>query len=721
MHYKKYISILLLSLSTSIYAQKNFSIQEAVNGMTSTLAVKNMKQLQWVAATDIYSHIVTTDSNKVLVLINPKTFKGADTFCTLTTLNNAMQAIGVPVFADFPAVHWIADNSFYVTKDNNTILLKRVEKKIVQAEIISTIDSDAELNDLNEKTFSNAFVKNNNIFFSYKAEKPIQITKDGNENIVYGKPVHRDEFGIDRGLFWSPSGSMLAFYRMDQSMVENYPIVNWKETPPTIKNIKYPFAGRTSHQVTIGIYASKNGSTIYLQTGEPKEQYLTSVTWSPDERYVYVGILNRAQNYLKLNKYASTTGELVQTLFEEKHEKYVEPQKPLYFLNNNPDQFIWWSQRDSFMHLYLYRADGTLLKQITKGAWLVNEIVGYNSKTDELIITATKDGAMNKNSYAVKIATGAMRNLNAINAWHTVTSSSSGEYIIDMFIGKDLPRAIEVNNIVNKKEKRIFTANNTLVGYNMATVKDVKLYTEDSTLLYAKLFLPYNFDSTKKYPTVVYLYNGPHVQLNKNTFPYSNNLWYDYMTQHGYILFVLDGRGSGNRGFAFESVTHGKLGTIEMQDQMIGVTYLKTLPYVNAEKMGIHGWSFGGFMTTTMMLKQPDVFKCGVAGGPVMDWSNYEIMYTERYMKSPQNNAYGYANSLLTDKVKNLKGKLLLIHGTDDDVVVWQHSIKFIKKCVDEGIPIDYFVYPGHPHNVRGKDRVHLMQKITDYFDLYLK
>ena len=233
--------------------------------------------------------------------------------------------------------------------------------------------------------------------------------------------------------------------------------------------------------------------------------------------------------------------------------------------------------------------------------------------------------------------------------------------------------------------------------------------------------MPTDFDKTKKYPVIVYLYNGPHLQLVTNNFPASGNLWYEYMAQRGYIVFTMDGRGSSNRGTQFEQAVFRNLGETEMKDQLKGVEYLKSLPFVNAEKMGIHGWSFGGFMTTSFMLKYPEVFKAGVAGGPVIDWTLYEIMYTERYMDTPKENPEGYAKANLLDKVQNLKGKLLMIHGAQDDVVVWQHSVKFLKSAVDKGVQLDYFVYSGHPHNVSGKDRVHLMQKVTDYFDLYLK
>src|SRR5690606_16292006 len=224
-----------------------------------------------------------------------------------------------------------------------------------------------------------------------------------------------------------------------------------------------------------------------------------------------------------------------------------------------------------------------------------------------------------------------------------------------------------------------------------------------------------------KYPVIVYLYNGPHVQLVTNRFPASGNLWYEYLAQRGYIVFTMDGRGSSNRGLDFEQATFRHLGKVEMEDQLQGVAFLKTLPYVDAERMGVHGWSFGGFMTTSLMLRHPGIFKCAVAGGPVIDWSMYEVMYTERYMDRPQDNPQGYRQASLLDKVQNLDGKLLVIHGAADSTVVLQHSMKFLKACVDHGVQVDYFVYPGHPHNVRGEDRVHLMQKVTDYFDTFLK
>ena len=259
-------------------------------------------------------------------------------------------------------------------------------------------------------------------------------------------------------------------------------------------------------------------------------------------------------------------------------------------------------------------------------------------------------------------------------------------------------------------------AENPLADYALAEVKISSLKADDGSDLYYRMYKPHDFDSTQKYPVIVYVYGGPGVQLIRNTWLASGNLWFHLMAQKGFIVFTLDNRGTPGRGRAFEQHTFRDLGTIEMQDQLLGVDYLKGLPYVDAERMGVHGWSYGGFMTGTLMTRAPGIFKVGVAGGPVISWDMYEVMYTERYMDTPDKNPEGYKNSDLRNYVKDLEGRLLLIHGTSDDIVVWQHSMSYLKKAIDENVQVDYFVYPGHGHNVLGKDRVHLMEKVTRYF-----
>lgn len=695
-----------LALSLPAAAQKkNFTIAEATNGMGTTLALKGLKAASWQPETNNLYFI----ANNAVVRLNAAS-GAVDTVRRLAELNKSLY--GKDSLKTFPPLTWTGKNEFYLSAgsdlsfgspDSDSWRTKSLQKG---GENITVAPFTGHV----------AYTVDNNLWLNNT-----QVTKETDKNIISGKSVHREEFGIDKGIFFSPKGNLLAYYRMDQTMVADYPIVDWSVTPAQANIIKYPMAGGTSHEVSVWVYNPETKSKVRIKTGTPADKYLTCVSWSPDERYIFIATLNRGQDELRLNKYDVQTGERVSTLFEETDPKYVQPLHPLSFLPGRNDRFVWWSQRDGYMHLYLYNTEGKMLRQLTKGKWVVNEILGFNEERNEIIYTASKESPVEKNTYAVDWTTGVSRRIDNAYGYHNAIASSNGRYILDVYSNANTPRKTVLMNTDGKWSKVLMESENTLKGYNRPDVKELILKADDGTDLYAKMILPTGFDASKKYPVIVYLYNGPNVQLLHNSFPASGNLWYEYMAQRGYIVFTMDGRGSSNRGQKFEQATFGKLGTVELQDQLKGVDYLKSLPYVDGKRMGIHGWSFGGFMTTSMMLRYPDVFKVGVAGGPVMDWKMYEIMYTERYMNTPQDNAKGYEDANLLSKTKNLKGKLLLIHGTDDDVVVWQHSVNFVKKCVDNNIPVDYFVYPGHPHNVRGKDRVHLMQKITDYFDLYLK
>lgn len=703
------IGVTLLIGAMSFAQQKKLSMQEAVLGLGTNLRIESLAQVQWLPKQNAFTESVKTFYGNALVSRSLPQMK-VDTLVRSKDLAQYnLKAV--------PYMIWINSNQAFFRSGADLYLWDQTTKS---AEKYFTIPENAEAEEFHPETKIWTYVVDNNLFLVDSNQKVHQITPDGSYEILNGKTVHREEFGIDKGTFISPKGNLIAFYRMDQSMVEDYPIINWSTIPAKNENIKYPFAGRTSHHVTLGIYNPKTEQTVFLHTGEPKDQYLTSVTWNPDENSIYVGVLNRDQNHLKLNQYDAKTGKLIKTLFEERDDKYVEPQHGMYFLPNGKE-FVWWSQRDGFMHLYRYDLNGKLINQITKGNWIVNEIVGKNDKNKQLLITSTKDGAMEKHLYAVNWTNGKMSKIDQDAGYHNFNVNDAGTYAIDVWSNESTPRKIDIISTDGKFKKNLLTAKNPLADYQMPKVENVTLKADDGTDLYGKLILPTDFDASKKYPVIVYLYNGPHAQMNLNRFPASGNLWYDYMAQNGYVVWVMDGRGSSNRGLKFEQAIFRHLGQVEMRDQLQGINYLKSLPYVDAERMGIHGWSYGGFMTTSFMVHHPEIFKAAVAGGPVLDWSMYEAMYGERYMDTPQTNAEGYAKTKLSDKTKQLKGKLLLIHGADDPVVVMQHSMEFLKNSVAEGVQVDFYVYPGHEHNVRGKDRVHLMQKITDYFDLYLK
>ncbi|WP_312355068.1 S9 family peptidase [Empedobacter sp.] len=704
---KKTILLTTLLMSASLIAQKkNVTMEDAVLGLSTNLRIENLNQVQWIPNQNAYTQNVKTSYGEALIKKEVPSLK-TDTIFRSSQFENKR----------IPSLNWINDKqAYFSTKTGYKTITTAGQQNdwLKLPDNAENIEFDATNNQV-------GYVIDNNLFFVDKAGKTHQITKDGKYEIVNGKSVHQNEFGIHKGIFISPKGNLVAFYRMDQTAVTDYPIIDWSVQPAVNKNIKYPFAGTKNHTVTLGVYNPTTQKTTFLETHPEVDHYLTSVTWSPDEKHIYIALLSRNQKHMELNQYDAVSGKLIKTLFKEDDAKYVEPQNELHFIPGKTNEFVWWSQRDGFMHLYRFNTDGKLLNQITKGDWIVTDLVGENAKKKEFLIMTTKDSPKDRHLYAVNWENGKLRKITTDAGTHNVSVSTNGEYAIDNWSNDNTPRKIDVLDANGKFKQNILTAQNPLANYNTAKVENVTLKADDGTDLYGKLIYPTNFDSSKKYPVIVYLYNGPHAQLITNRFPATGNLWYDHLAEKGYVVFTMDGRGSANRGLKFEQAIHGNVATTEMNDQMKGVDFLKTLPFVDAERMGIHGWSYGGFMTTSFMLRKPDVFKVGVAGGPVLDWTQYEIMYTERYMESPQDNPEGFKNTNLINRVKDLKGKLLMIHGAQDNVVVWQHSIDFIREAVKNGMQMDYFVYPGHEHNVRGKDRVHLMQKITDYFDLYLK
>lgn len=582
-----------------------------------------------------------------------------------------------------------------------------------------------------EDTTPSAFVRDDQLFVKDSKGVEHQLTTDGSRNIVYGQSVHRDEFGISGGIFWNPDHSLLAFYRMDQSMVSDYPLVtipelDWKPKAgqsriATPEPIKYPMAGETSHQVTVGVYNIKSGKIIYLKAGDPTDRYFTNIAWSPDGNTIYMFELNRDQNDCRLVSYNAENGNKITELYRETDAKYVEPLHPIQFLPWDHSKFIMQSQKDGFNHLYLFDKNGKQLKQITSGKWVIMEVIGFDKKNHNIVYTSNECSPIQQNIWTVNVDNSKRTRLDNGKGWHSATLSASGMYVFDNYQTPTIPRNIEIINTENAKRTTYFKAENPWKGYTVPTYECGTIKAADGvTDLYYRMVKPVNFDAKKKYPTIIYVYGGPHAHNVDARWHYCSRSWETYMAEKGYLLFILDNRGSENRGKDFEQVTFRHLGEEEMKDQMEGVKFLKSLPYVDADRLGVHGWSFGGFMTTNLMTTYPDVFKVGVAGGPVIDWKWYEVMYGERYMDTPQTNPEGYAKCSLLPKAKNLKGKLQIIIGLNDPVVVPQHAFSFLKACIEAGTQPDFFVYPGEPHNMRGHQSTHLHERISQYFFDYL-
>ncbi len=592
-----------------------------------------------------------------------------------------------------------------------------------QKKVVWKIDNhDAQASKWSEQSKAFAYIDKDQLHVTDANNTTTQLTTDGSREIVYGQAVHRNEFGIEEGLFWSPNGKRLAFYRMDQSMVTDYPQVNTFEREATHEPDKYPMAGMTSHKVTVGVYDIDTKKTIYLKAGDPTDRYFTNISWSPDTRTIYMFELNRDQNDCRLVSYDAATGEKKDELYRETSEKYVEPLNPIVFLPWNSSQFLMQSQKDGFNHLYLFDLKSKAMRQITKGNFVIESLLGFNKKQKTAVVLANADSPIQRNIYTVDLKSGKMRRIDSGEGMHQARLSESGAWLFDKYSAPTTPRNIELINTANAKSTRLLTAEDPWKGYNIPDYSCGTIKAADGeTDLYYRMVKPIGFDPQKKYPTVIYVYGGPHAHNVDASWHYGSRSWETYMAQKGYLLFILDNRGSERRGRDFEQATFRQLGQVEMADQMKGVEYLKSLPYVDQDRMGVHGWSFGGYMTTTLMCNHPDVFKVGVAGGPVIDWKWYEVMYGERYMDTPETNAEGYAKTSLLSKAKNLKGKLQIIIGMNDPTVVPQHALQFLDACIKAGTHPDFFVYPGEGHNMMGHASVHLHERITQYFEDYLK
>ena len=573
-----------------------------------------------------------------------------------------------------------------------------------------------------------AITKDGSLYLIYANGTERLIAERENDQITYGEYVSRNEFGIDGGIFWAPDSSKLAFYRKDESKVTTFPLLDITTRTGSLKEIKYPMAGMDSENVQLGIYDIRSGETVYAEVDDfGYDRYLTNIIWAPDASMIYIQVLDRSQKHMRLNAYSAQNGEFIKTILSEDNEKYVEPFDPLYFIKGQ-DLFIYrTANRDGYRNLYLCDNEGNI-RRLTS----VNADVKYAGNDGRYVYYTSAEVSPVENHLfrievknlkkgVAKASFGKPQRLTMAEGWHEIDLSPDCRHFIDSYSSLCTPRVVNLCTADGKILENLLTAEDPTLDYayteiSLGTVKSADGQYDN----YYRLIKPKDFDPSKKYPVIVYVYGGPHSQMVQNTYLGQLRRWEMYMAQRGYLVYVQDNRGTENRGIAFEQAIHGQCGQAEMADQIEGVKMLMELPYVDKDRIGVHGWSYGGFMTISLITNYPDIFKVAVAGGPVIDWKWYEVMYGERYMDHPDRNPEGYAKTSLINKAKDLKGKLLICQGAIDPVVVWEHSLSFIRECIKNNVQVDYFPYPCAEHNVMGKDRVHLHDKISMYFEDYL-
>lgn len=701
------ILLTLFFIVSSICAQKTLSLKDATLGQGSYLKPEMPEQVNW---RDNQHFVMVNDS--VLLQYNTQT-KEQSKICPVSEFSNSLQAAGLKAIYRFPRFSFINSTQIWFLLQNQLVIFN-IESKHVDQTI--SYPGNAENMDFCNENSTLAYTVKNNLFIAGNSGVQ-QITNDNELHIVNGAAVHRNEFGIDKGTFWSPTGTRLAFYHMDETMVGDYPLVDYMAREAELVNIKYPMAGMTSHQVKLGVYNLATKQTIFLKTGEPLDHYLTNICWSPDEKSIFIQELNREQNHMKLNQYDAVTGEFTKTILEETDNKYVEPLHPILFSKIDPSKFYYQSRKDGWNHVYQCSVKNGFVTPITKGDWEVTDLSGFDANEESMFFEATKESPIERHFYRINLRSGKTDKLTEAAGTHSCIVSPDHQSIVDRWTSTNVPGQLDLISLKKNAKLTIFEAKNTLKDFDLGenTVFTIKA-ADGTTDLYCRMIKPNNFDPAKKYPVIVYVYGGPHAQLINKTWQNEARWWQYYMASKGYIAFTVDNRGSANRGKSFENAIHRQLGVVETADQLKGIDYIKSLPYVDANRIGVHGWSYGGFMTLNLKLKHPETFKVAVAGGPVVDWAMYEVMYGERYMDTPQENPEGYQNSNMLNYIDKLSGKLMLVHGVQDPTVVMQQSMQFLKKCIDLNKQVDFFVYPTHEHNVRGNDRLHLMEKVSNYF-----
>ena len=551
-------------------------------------------------------------------------------------------------------------------------------------------------------------------------DTPICIAQSTDPGIVYGETVSRNEFGINAGWYMSPDSSKVAFYKKDQSRVSQFPLLNIQSRTGELKLLYYPMNGMASEHISVGVYSFASAQTVWLDVRDfSEERYITNLAWSPDSKSLYAQVVDRSQHKMKLNQYRAADGSFVRTLLREENDAWIEPLDPIWFVKGRKDRFIYRTDnRDGYRNLYVVDTLGKSVSRLTQVDADV-EYVGNDGKF--VYYTSAQVSPVENHLFRIDLKKGKTVDLTPERGWHNIVMDPECKWFNDYYSNTSTPVKLLVRSTSGKTSQVLYEGTDPLEGYASCKVELGTVPSADGLYEnYYRLIYPKDFDPAKKYPVILYVYGGPHSQLVQDTWLGQIRMWEMLMAQKGYLVYVQDNRGTQNRGAAFEKAINRRCGQEEMKDQMVGIDRLRSLPYVDASRIGVHGWSYGGYMTISLLTTYPDVFKVGVAGGPVIDWKWYEIMYGERYMDNPATNPDGFALTSLVDKAPRLKAKLLICQGAVDDTVVWEHSLSFIQSCIDAGIPVDYFPYPIAKHNVQGRNRIHLMDKVTQYFEDYL-
>jgi len=566
-----------------------------------------------------------------------------------------------------------------------------------------------------------AFVRENNIFIKdLKSNSETQVTTDGEMNkIINGATdwVYEEEFAFDNGFLWNASGTKIAYYRFNEEAVPEFSMDMFSDLYPSQYRFKYPKAGEVNSTVEILIYDLASNEIIEADIEVEDEFYIPRIKWTKDENVLSVQRMNRHQNNLDFILVNAIDGS-AKTIFTETDEAYIDVTDNLTFLNDG-EHFVWTSEKSGYNHIYLYNLKGKQVRKITKGYYDVTDFYGVDETNNTVYFGSAERSPMHRDVYAVQLNGRNKRVLTNKTGTNSATFSTSYKYFINQHSDANTPYYFSLYN-AEGSEVRMLKDNSRLNGalseYALSQKEFFNFETTKGVNLNGWMMKPHDFDETKEYPVFMYLYGGPGSQQVTDAWGGSNFLWYQMLTQQGYIVACVDNRGTGARGAEFKKCTYQQLGKLETQDQIEANRHLASLPYVDGSRIGIFGWSYGGYMSSLCLLKGADDFKMAIAVAPVTNWRYYDSIYTERYMRTPQENASGYDDNSPINHVEKLKGKYLLVHGSADDNVHYQNTMEMVNAMVNANKQFDLFIYPNKNHGIYGGyTRLHLFTKMTNF------
>ncbi|MCC9018171.1 S9 family peptidase [Flavobacterium lipolyticum] len=713
------ITVIFLFLVATIFGQQKITVENIYSG---AFRAKGMDELQSLKNTDQYT-VLNVDQASRSMQIDLYDFATLKKVANLIdTKNHAALAEGIDSYT-FDA----SEKKILIACNSKQIFRHSFTADYFLYDITTRTLSKLFDFQIQEPTFSPdgtkiAYAKENNLYvYDLASKKSTAVTTDGKKNAVINGItdwVYEEEFSFVRAFDWSKDSKKLAYIRFDESAVPEFSMsIFQKDLYPTIETFKYPKAGEKNSIVSLHIYDAVSNAGKKVDLGNYNDFYIARLQWTNDNNVLSAQVLNRHQDNLDLLFVDGTTAA-TKVVLNEKDKAYVDVTDNLTFLKDN--SFIWTSEKDGFNHIYLYDKNGKLKNQVTKGNWEVVSYYGFDEKNKTIFYQSTENGSINRDIYRIALDGKNKIRLSKNTGTSAATFSPNFQFFINTFSSSTQPTTYTLNEAKTGKEIQVIENNQALsaklTAYNLPTKEFFVLKTAKGNELNAWILKPKDFDPSKKYPVFMYQYSGPGSQQVNNDWNNSDDYWFASLTQQGYIVACVDGRGTGFKGADFKKVTQKELGKYEVEDQIDAAKVIGAYPYVDASRIGIFGWSYGGFMASNCIFQGNDVFKMAIAVAPVTNWRFYDSVYTERYMQTPQENASGYDQNSPINHVDKLKGKFLLIHGSADDNVHVQNSMQMMEALIQANKQFDSQIYPDKNHGIYGgKTRIQLYNKMTNF------